>query len=56
MDKEKIMALARAIYGNGVLACQNAEAGHEKAVYKYQDLSQTALFELADYLGKDPFR
>ncbi len=56
MDKKKIMELARKIYSSGIAACQNAEAGHEKASYKHQDACQAALIELAEYLGEEPFR
>jgi hypothetical protein len=49
-EKQKIKELAKAIYSNGVFAVQNAEAGHEKAITKYQILSQKAYDDLLTYL------
>jgi len=56
MDRQKIIKLAREIYNNGGYAVQNAEHDNERAVMKYQALSQQALEELAAYLEVDPYR
>jgi len=52
LDRYHIMSLARLILSNERVAVQNAEFGRERVVYKYQDLADKAMQELADYLGQ----
>jgi hypothetical protein len=49
-EKKEIRRLAGEIYNNGGYAVQNSDAGHEKAVEKYQRLSQEAYNALLEYL------
>ncbi len=50
MDKNQIVFLAQKILLNERFATQNAELGHMKAVRKYQDLADSFMEELKDYL------
>ena len=56
IDPKEVMRLARDIRNHGATAVQNSEHGNEKAVYKYQDLADKALEELANYLGQPIWR
>src|ERR1700733_10641802 len=48
--KMNITKLAHEISNNGGFALQNAEACHEKATQKYDDLRQQAYVRLINYL------
>jgi len=52
IDPKKVMELARRAQDAERVALQNAEAGNRKAVIKYQEHSDDAMQELANYLGE----